>query len=291
MKHILILMSVIVVIYLPKSVAQTNNLSVNGDVEIHAGRLLIQTTVPRNALLTFQDVRYSPHQVYNFLTQSDGLQIRQDNVLNYQFKTGGDFIVNNGRIGIGTYSPMGKLHIDKVSGSSESLLTLRDLRYSPNIVYNFVTESDGLQIRQDNTINYQFKAGGNFIVNNGSVGIGTSYLSQEAKLTVAGRIYAQEVKVSLSAGIGPDFVFEKSYDLMTLDELKKFITTNKHLPGIEPAKEMEEKGIDLGKMDMRLLQKIEELTLYLIDFQNQINLLKEENHRLNNLVTELKKQH
>ncbi len=279
MKHILILMSVIVVIYLPKSVAQTNNLSVNGDVEIHAGRLLIQTTVPRNALLTFQDVRYSPHQVYNFLTQSDGLQIRQDNVLNYQFKTGGDF------------SPMGKLHIDKVSGSSESLLTLRDLRYSPNIVYNFVTESDGLQIRQDNTINYQFKAGGNFIVNNGSVGIGTSYLSQEAKLTVAGRIYAQEVKVSLSAGIGPDFVFEKSYDLMTLDELKKFITTNKHLPGIEPAKEMEEKGIDLGKMDMRLLQKIEELTLYLIDFQNQINLLKEENHRLNNLVTELKKQH
>lgn len=79
---------------------------------------------------------------------------------------------NNGNFGIGTFSPQGKLHIETNKWSS-ALLTLKDTHYSPFQEYHFQIESDGLKIKQDNTTNYQFKTGGNFIVNNGQVGIGT----------------------------------------------------------------------------------------------------------------------
>jgi len=91
-------------------------------------------------------------------------------------------------------------------------------------------------------------------------------------LDVMGHIRAHEVKVCLNQGC--DFVFEKDYDLMPLDKLSEFITANKHLPEIAPAAVMESEGINLSEMNAKLLQKIEELTLYVIDLQKQIDELK-----------------
>ncbi len=101
----------------------------------------------------------------------------------------------------------------------------------------------------------------------GDVGIGTA--TTDAKLTVAGRIHSQEVKVSIGAGGGADFVFEKDYKLKPLDDVAEYISVNKHLPEIASAKEMKKNGLELGEMNIKLLQKIEELTLYMIE-QNKV---------------------
>lgn len=109
---------------------------------------------------------------------------------------------------------------------------------------------------------------------NGDVAIGTTD-PKGHKLAVAGSIIAEKVKVKMLAN-WPDFVFDANYKLPSLQQLEAFIITNKHLPEIPSAKEMEENGHDLGEMNKKLLQKVEELTLYLIDLQKQVNSQKEE---------------
>lgn len=103
----------------------------------------------------------------------------------------------------------------------------------------------------------------------GFVGIGTD--NPDAKLAVNGLIHAKEVKVDL---IGwPDFVFEKDFILPSLKEVEKQINAEGHLANIPSAKEVEENGVELGEMNKKLLQKIEELTLYLIQMNKKVELL------------------
>ena len=71
----------------------------------------------------------------------------------------------------------------------------------------------------------------------------------------------------------PDYVFTNSYILKPLDELENYIKENGHLPGIPTAEEAKESGIDLGKMQTKLLEKIEEMTLHMIKMQKRINEL------------------
>jgi hypothetical protein len=108
------------------------------------------------------------------------------------------------------------------------------------------------------------------ILQNGNVGIGTT--NPTAKLTVAGDILAREVRVSINAGA--DFVFEPDYDLRPLEEVEQFIIENRHLPDIAPANVMVQDGVSVGELQIQLLQKIEELTLYIIEQQKQIEELK-----------------
>ena len=97
------------------------------------------------------------------------------------------------------------------------------------------------------------------------IGIGT--LNPQYKLDVIGSIRASEIRVDLN---GADFVFEKDYPLMPLGELEKYVKERKHLPGVASAHEMEENGTELGNLNSKLLQKIEELTLHLIEKEKQI---------------------
>jgi len=106
---------------------------------------------------------------------------------------------------------------------------------------------------------------------NGFVGIGTS--SPDQRLTVNGTIHSKEVKVDLSVP-GPDYVFEKDYVLPSLESVKTYIDQNKHLPEVPSAKEMEANGINLSEMNMLLLKKVEELTLYVIELKKEIQELK-----------------
>ncbi len=103
------------------------------------------------------------------------------------------------------------------------------------------------------------------------VGIGTS--TPDATLTVKGTIHSEEVKVDLSVP-APDYVFLESYDLRTLEETKDYIEEHGHLPNIPTAAEMEENGVELGAMNMKLLEKIEELTLYVLKLNEEIQTLK-----------------
>jgi hypothetical protein len=88
-------------------------------------------------------------------------------------------------------------------------------------------------------------------------------------IKVNGKIFATEVKVSLESW--EDIVFDKAYKLMPLPELNSFIATNKHLPEIPSEKEVLENGVNVGEMNALLLKKIEELTLYVIEQQKQID--------------------
>ncbi|NML21090.1 hypothetical protein HHL16_09410 [Pseudoflavitalea sp. G-6-1-2] len=119
------------------------------------------------------------------------------------------------------------------------------------------------------------------ISSNGSVGIGTTQIATGYKLYVEGNIRARKVRVDNSTW--PDYVFEKEYALMPLSELEQFIQQNRHLPGVPTAAEVHKEGVDLGSNAAIALKKIEELTLYTIDLQKQV-----ESHQ--KLILEMQKK-
>ena len=119
---------------------------------------------------------------------------------------------------------------------------------------------------------------------NGFVGIGT--VNPDMKLTVKGNIHAEEIKIDLNVP-APDYVFKNDYQLRSIEELEEFIKQNSHLPEIPSAKEFEQNGVMQAEMDMNLLKKIEELTLYTIQQQKEIENLKKENEELKSLSDRL----
>jgi hypothetical protein len=108
------------------------------------------------------------------------------------------------------------------------------------------------------------------------------------KLAVGGGIIAESVKVKPQAE-WPDYVFEKDYPMLSLGDLEKYILKNKHLPNVPAASEVKKEGLDLGEMNTKLLQKIEELTLYLIEKDKEIKKLAETVGKLNEDIKSIKK--
>jgi hypothetical protein len=113
----------------------------------------------------------------------------------------------------------------------------------------------------------------------GSLGIGTT--TPTYKLSVNGTIGAKEIKVTSSGW--SDFVFEPDYDLPSLQEVETFIDQNGHLPDIPSAEEVKANGISLGEIDAKLLQKIEELTLYVIELKKENEDLKAKGNEIDEL--------
>jgi hypothetical protein len=109
------------------------------------------------------------------------------------------------------------------------------------------------------------------ITESGDVGIGTSLTNNpnSYKLAVNGKIGAKEVQVENTSSTWADYVFESTYDLMPIEEVEAFVKANKHLPEIPSAEEIKMNGHKLGEMDVLLLKKVEELTLYLIELKKQ----------------------
>lgn len=121
----------------------------------------------------------------------------------------------------------------------------------------------------------------------GSVGIGTTN-THGHKLAVNGSGLFTKVKVKASAN-WPDYVFNPGYELPSLTEVEKYIHTNRHLKDIPSQQQVQENGIDLGEMDKKLLQKIEELMLYTIAQQKQIDALIESGRQMKEELENLKK--
>ncbi len=191
-----------------------------------------------------------------------------------------DFIVNGGKLGIGTSSPNQLLSL---RGTDANLVEFQDSSgaikgfighaYSDGQIITNSTDGD-MVIRTENQ-NIHFTTSSNSaaqvtIKNGGNVGIGTSDPGSY-KLAVLGKIRAEEVVVETNWS---DFVFEKDYNLPTLDKVESYIKENKHLPDIPSEKEIKEEGLSMASMMAKHMQKIEELTLYMIE-------LKKENNRLN----------
>ncbi|WP_276381613.1 tail fiber protein [Flavobacterium sp. H4147] len=121
---------------------------------------------------------------------------------------------------------------------------------------------------------------GNVVYDSGNVGVGTT--APDEKLTVKGKIHAQEVRVDMLGPLVPDYVFANDYKLQSLEQVENYINENKHLPEIPSAQEIEKNGLMLAEMNMSLLKKIEELTLYVIKQNKEIETLKkqDENTRM-----------
>ncbi|MDR2270600.1 MAG: tail fiber protein [Sphingobacterium sp.] len=118
---------------------------------------------------------------------------------------------------------------------------------------------------------------------NGNIGIGTN--NPQEKLAVKGKIRAEEIKVTTAAADWPDYVFEENYKLPNLVELEAYLKTNKHLPEIPTAKEVESNGIELGDMISKLLKKNEELTLHAIENEKKRQALEEKVLQLEKILT------
>ena len=125
--------------------------------------------------------------------------------------------------------------------------------------------------------NLKISGNGNHYISNGKLGIGTVSTGNH-KLAVEGSIGAREIKVESNGW--SDFVFYDNYNLPTLTEVENHIKQKGHLKDIPSAEEVEKNGIYLGEMDAKLLRKIEELTLYTIDQQKEIEELKKQNSRV-----------
>lgn len=185
----------------------------------------------------------------------------------------------NGNVGIGTPSPLNKLSIfgDIGSYSNDHEYILRSYNMSaagrPN-QFNVLHNLGDVEIRNE-------RGNISFIGNN--VGIGTT--NPDAKLSVNGKIHAKEVKVDLTGW--PDYVFSNTYKLPTLANVEKHIAEKGHLENIPSAKEVAKNGIELGKMNKRLLQKIEELTLYTIQQQKAIEEEKKKNNAFEKRISRL----
>lgn len=121
-----------------------------------------------------------------------------------------------------------------------------------------------------------------------NVGIGTT--APDEKLTVKGKIHTQEVRVDMSGPLVPDYVFAEDYKLKSLQEVEDYIKENKHLPEIPSAQEIEKNGLMLAEMNMILLKKVEELTLYVIEIKKE-NVKQNEiqNEKIKTLEDKLKK--
>ncbi|WP_428231959.1 hypothetical protein [Flavobacterium sp.] len=183
-------------------------------------------------------------------------------------------ISNNGNVGIGTYQPNVPLTVYGVSNFFPARIGSGDARsLEISNTANFAT-----------FVNNQYpvflKTGSGdqpLVLDAARVGIGTA--NPSSMLTVAGNIASREVKVTVDAGA--DFVFENDYNLPSLESVDKFIKENKHLPEIASAKKMQKDGINLSEMNIKLLQKIEEMTLYMIE-------MKKENEKQNEEIKNLK---
>ena len=108
---------------------------------------------------------------------------------------------------------------------------------------------------------------------NQRVTVGGGQAAAGYKLSVNGKVICTELRVAPQAS-WPDYVFKKDYPLLSIENLQKSIEANGHLPGIPAASEIENNGIAVGEMQTKMMQKIEELTLYIIDLQKQLNTLK-----------------
>jgi hypothetical protein len=110
----------------------------------------------------------------------------------------------------------------------------------------------------------------------GQVGIGIDTVPDGYLMAVNGRIIAEEIEVKLQ-GDWPDFVFEEGYQLPPLDSVNGFIQQNGHLPGFPSARQMHARGsMASGQMVTALVQKVEELTLYVIQLQQQVRALEQQ---------------
>lgn len=209
----------------------------------------------------------------------------------------------DGNVGIGVTDPLNKFSVNDNSGN-QVIASYTGGKVYQSYKYTAITYGEAMSWGNASNIGYMshqtdkslsglyFTNYGDsevlsslFIKRGGNVGIG--FTNPQNKLDVNGTIHSKKVKVDMNGW--SDFVFKKEYELPTLEEVEKHINENGHLKDIPSEEEVLKDGINLGEMNSKLLQKIEELTLYSIEQNKEIKDLKKENEVLKELTERISK--
>ncbi|HVI43602.1 MAG TPA: hypothetical protein VM802_01980 [Chitinophaga sp.] len=279
---------------------------VNGNVGIGVPNPLFQLVLPNDKYITWKNPDNSNEDVGIKTNASNDLTV-------YAFGSNRFYVQSKtGYIGLGNSAPKGYLHISALATAGVSSLRFGMPNDAGNLnvptgaatgaydidFHNWrdnVPDQVGARIRAERVNSWMsgnallqsmdlvfYTSRGEWqsdlterirIKGNGDVAIGTSN-PQGYKLAVAGSMIAERVRVKLQ-GAWPDFVFHHNYQLPSLQDVEKFIQENRHLPDIPSATEVEKNGMDVGEINRKLLQKVEELTLYIIEMKKEIEHLKQ----------------
>ena len=176
-------------------------------------------------------------------------------------------------LGVGTQFPQARLHVQDGSVRVQGIFPTIDINTTgPTLPCGIGFQENGslegavyYEASQNriNMTNTFFNAGLVLDLNTNAVSIGSFGNASGYKLSVDGKVTCEELKVQ-DSGIWPDYVFDPTYDLKPLSELESAIKQHHHLPGVPSAAEVNENGILVGAMQRMMLEKIEELTLYII---------------------------
>ena len=240
----------------------------------------------QDVLLYTQDTRYIAIDIYCY----DGAIASTSGFILYikpAEKTPFDNIVVAGNLGIGTTNPTASLDVvgDVKIRNNNNYLTL-----APSVQsISFQTSASRFNFDKSIRVNTGVLSTSQYtnmtlqtfntpritiLQNNGFVGIGT--ITPQYKLDVTGGIHSDSIKtgaIVVESVSGADFVFDNNYDLPSLDDVNAYIQAHGHLPSIPSSEQMQQDGVDMSKFQIQLLQKIEELTLYIIKQDERIKEL------------------
>ena len=200
--------------------------------------------------------------------------------------TGSDIYFNNGNVGVGTSDPGARLHVSggievlRLESSSDPLFSFYSgttykawMQAFGDDFYITNRMTGRLRLRTSNVDRLVIEGNGNVVI--GATTGATGY-----KLSVNGKMACEEILID-DKNYWPDYVFNKDYNLLSIEELEKNIKDNKHLPGLPSADEVSENGgYHVGEIQKKMLEKIEELSLYIIDLNKRIKILEQENEHL-----------
>lgn len=179
------------------------------------------------------------------------------------------FVDNAGYVGIGVAGAGAEARVHVGTGLGVSLTSNGYMMLGNTASSNVVFDNNEIQARNNsNAVSLTLQRSG------GSVRIGGTPVPSGYKLAIDGKVICEELKVKLASSGWPDYVFADNYKLSSLTEIEKFINLHKHLPNIPSAVEVEKNGIEVGDMQKKIIEKIEELTLYIIQLEKQVAELK-----------------
>jgi len=258
----------------PPTALNSSNLATNGNVSVGTtatdAKLTVSspnTTTPVLSLAapgTVANLRMGVETNYAWMQSYGGQPLRINNIGNDVY-----FNIGGGKVGMGTASPDAKLTVTESAPGAIFSMNAS----GANAYFKMGLATDYAWLQSYGPRPLRINDSGNdvyFNVGGGNVGIGTA--TTDAKLTVKGIIHAQEVRIDVNVP-GPDYVFESNYKLLSLVDLNKYIQENKHLPEVPSAKEFEQGGVNVSDMNMLLLKKVEELTLYVIELEKKVSAL------------------
>lgn len=227
----------------------------------------------------------------------DGSSSKPNNRLQWYYNTGSSWvapltITTSNKVGIGTENPNETLHLYTNTTSRRAMATFQTWNAKFGTYWkmgaepgNGHTAGQFMLYRYDNQGNVTIPM---TVLVNGQVILGTA-LKRENVGDPAVRVNG-ELCVT-TTGVCPDYVFEEDYERMSLEELKSYIKENKHLPGVKSAGEIEAQGgVHMVEISYSMLEKIEELTLYTLEQQDELQALKDMLHEQGRQIEQLKQQ-